>query len=119
GQVTFAEGNMMPGPGNKARVNRGVQRNIFVYAIAADADVEGNGPLYKVIHRTLITQFKTDSAGFFNCKLKPGRYSVLTQEEDGQFFSSLSNEKGELSPVEVLPGRVTEYNILVNYKAVY
>jgi hypothetical protein len=119
GQVTFTEGNLMPGPGKNTPSPKGVQRNVFIYAVAAAADVVGEGPLYTAVNRPLVAKVKTDAAGFFQCRLKPGRYSVFTEEKDGKFFSSLSNDKGELSPVEVVSNQVLEYNILVNYAAVY
>jgi hypothetical protein len=119
GQVTFTEGNMMPGPGQTGMKPKGVKRKIYIYEVTAAADAEGQAPLYKAIHRKLATTVSSDTAGHFSCKLKPGRYSVFTEEENGDLFSSLSNDKGELSPVEVLPNEMVVYNILVNYKAVY
>lgn len=118
GKVTFAEGNMMPGPGQKGSP-RAVKRTVFIYELAAAADAEGSAPLYSAVHSKLVAKVKSDSAGYYSCKLKPGRYSVLTGEEGGKLFASLSNEKGELSPAEVLPNEVLTYNIIVNYKAVY
>lgn len=118
GQVTFAEGNMMPGPGQKPAPAR-VKRTVYIYEAATAADAEGAAPLYTAVRTRLVATVKSDTAGHYSCKLKPGRYSVLTGEEDGKLFSSMSNEKGELSPAEVLPNEVLTYNILVNYKAVY
>lgn len=118
GQITFAEGNMMPGPGKKDAPT-GVQRKVYIYAVAKPADAVGEAPLYKSIRTALIATVKSDTAGFYTCSLKPGKYSIFTEEEGPQYFSGLSNEKAELSPVEVQPGKVSVYNILVNYKAVY
>jgi len=118
GQVTYAEGNMMPGPGQKASA-KGVQRTVFIYEAATAADAEGTAPLYTAVHTKLVAKVKSDTTGNFAVKLKPGRYSVLTGEEEGKLFSSLSNDKGELGPAEVLPNEVLKYHILVNYKAAY
>lgn len=118
GQVTLAEGNMMPGPGKKERP-KGVQRTVFIYEAASAADAEGAAPLYTAIHTRLVAKVKSDTAGHYSVKLKPGRYAVLTGEDEGKLFSSVSNDKGELSPAEVLPNEVLKYDILVNYKAVY
>lgn len=119
GQVSYSSGNMMPGPDKKEGESKGVQREIFIYAVAAASDAEGQAPLYKAIHTQLIATVKSDSLGFFQCKLKPGMYSVLTREDDHQFFSGLSNDKGQLSPVEVLPDSVVKYTININHSAVY
>jgi hypothetical protein len=118
GQVTIAEGNMMPGPGQKAGP-RAAQRTVYIYEAAMAADAEGSAPLYTAVRTKLVAKVKSDTAGNYSVKLKPGRYSVLTGEEEGKLFSSVSNDKGELSPAEVLPNEVLKYNILVNYKAVY
>lgn len=119
GQVTFSEGNLMPGPGKKSPDPKGVQRNVFIYAVVTAADVVGEGPLYTAVNKPLVARVKTDPEGFFQCRLKPGKYSVFTEEKSGRLFSSLSNDKGELSLVEVVSNQVLEYNILINYAAVY
>lgn len=118
GRITYSEGNMMPGPGQK-NAPKGVQRTVYVYAVAAAGQATGQGPLYASVLTPLIATVKSDTSGFYACRLKPGKYSVFTGEEGGMLFSGLSNEKNELSPVEVLPGKVTAYPILINYKAVY
>ena len=95
------------------------QRTVYIYAVTTSAQAEGEGPLYKAIHQPLIAKVKTDAKGLFQCKLPPGTYSVFTGEENGQFFASLSNGKGELNPVVVVAGKVTVCDIVVNHKAVY
>lgn len=119
GKVTFMEGNMMPGPGKKDMLPKGVERNVYIYAVANSTGAEGTGPLYDAVKTQLIAKVRSDTAGFYKCSLKPGKYSVFTEEEGHKLFSGLSNEKAELSPVEVLPGKVTAYDVVINYKAVY
>jgi len=119
GRVSVQEGNMMPGPGIKQGSSKGSQRTVYIYAVTTGAQAEGNGPLYKAIHQPLIAKVKTDGKGFFQCKVPAGTYSVFTGEQDGQFFASLSNGKGELNPVEVSAGKVSVCDIVVNHKAVY
>jgi hypothetical protein len=119
GKVSVQEGNMMPGPGRKDNNGKNIQRTVYFYAVTTGAQTEGEGPLYKAIHQPLIAKVKTDAKGFFQCKLPPGTYSVFTGEENGQFFASLSNGKGEINPVEVVAGKVSVCDIVVNYGAVY
>jgi hypothetical protein len=118
GHVTYSEGNMMPGPG-MTNSGKGVQRTIMIYSLASVAEAKGEAPLYQSVGTQLIATVKSDTAGYYKCSLKPGRYSVFTEEEGKKLFSGLSNDKAELSPVEVLPGKVAVYDIMVNYKAVY
>jgi len=120
GRVTLKEGNQMPGPGKKeSHKGKGVQRTIFIYALTTTAQTEGESPLFREIHQRLIRKFKTDANGFFKCKLPAGKYSVFTGEKDHQFFAGISNGAGELNPVEVLPGKLTSFDIEINYNAVY
>lgn len=120
GKVSFKEGNFMPGPGTKpASAEQFVKRKVLIYAVAGHAQAQGNSPLYQKIDTRLVATVQSDSTGAYQCKLAPGTYSVFTEEEGGLLFSSLSNEKGELSPVEVQPGKVSVYNIVINHKAVY
>lgn len=115
----------MPGPGRKDNTGKdmgnrdGGKRIVYIYAVTTGAQAEGEGPLYKAIRRPLIAKVKTDAKGWFQCKLPPGIYSVFTGEENGQFFAGLSNGKGELNPVEVVKGKVTVCDIVVNYNAVF
>jgi len=119
GNITLSEGNMMPGPDKKDGGKKGVQRTVYIYSVATVADAVGQAPLYKSVKSKLIAKVESDSVGFYQCSLKPGRYSVLTQEKPEQFFSGLSNANNELSPVEVLENAVAVYDILINYNAVY
>lgn len=120
GRVTFEEGNHMPGPGQPASAGqKGVKRNVLIYAVTTASQTEGQRPLFSRIHTKLVARVKSDSTGYFQCSLDPGTYSVLTVEEGGKLFSAVSNEKDELSPVEVKADAVSVYNIVVNYKAVY
>lgn len=118
GHITFSEGNMMPGPG-MANAGKGVQRTVLIYTLAKASDATGEAPLYQSVTTKLVATVKSDSAGFYKCSLKPGKYSVFTEEEGKKIFSGLSNDKAELSPIEVQPGKVAVYDIMVNYKAVY
>jgi hypothetical protein len=120
GRITFEEGNHMPGPGQPASAaQKGVKRDVLIYAVATAAQAEGQRPLFTRIHTKLAARVKSDSTGYFQCSLDPGTYSVVTVEEGGKLFSSISNEKDELSPVEVKADAISAYNIVVNYKAVY
>lgn len=119
GKITLREGNFMPGPGSKQPEAKGVKRKLFIYAVATAAQATGQAPLFTAVQTRLVTTTESDASGVYKCKLPAGKYSVFTAEENNQLFSSLSNEKGELSPVEVQPGKFSVLNIAVDYKAVY
>jgi len=119
GQVTFISGNQMPGPGVIKGQSTGVKRKVRIYALTTAADAEGTAPLFKAVHAKLLATVETDAAGFFQCRLKAGTYSVFTEEADGMLFSALSDGNGGLSPVEIQPNHITTYNIQINNQAVY
>jgi len=119
GNITLSEGNMMPGPDKKEGLKKGVQRTVYIYSVATASQAVGEAPLYQSVKTKLVAKVESDSTGFYQCDLKPGRYSVLTKEKSGQFFSGLSNDNAELSPVEVLENAMIVYDILINYNAVY
>jgi len=119
GTITLSEGNMMPGPDKKESAKKGVQRTVYIYSVATGSQAVGEAPLFKSVKSKLVAKVESDSTGFYQCNLKPGRYSVLTLEKSGQFFSGLSNANTELSPVEVLENAVAVYDIMINYNAVY
>lgn len=119
GNITVSEGNMMPGPDKPTDNNKGVQRTVYIYSVATTSQAVGAAPLYEAVKTKLVAKVESDSTGFYQCSLKPGRYSVVTQEKSGKFFSSLSNSNNELSPVEVLENALIVYNIQINYSAVY
>ena len=119
GNITWIEGNLMPGPDKKDGLKKGVQRTVFIYSVATASQATGEAPLYQEVKSKLVAKVESDSTGFYQCDLKPGRYSVLTKEESGKFFSGLSNDNMELSPVEVLENAMIVYDIQINYKAVY
>jgi hypothetical protein len=119
GNITLSEGNMMPGPDKKEGLKKAVQRTVLFYSVATGSQATGQAPLFESVKTKLVAKVESDSAGFYQCNLKPGRYSVLTLEKSGKFFSGLSNDNTELSPVEVLENAVAVYNIQINYNAVY
>ena len=120
GNVLWLEGNVMPSPDVK---NNGggkpVVRKINIYEVTTANQVVGTAPLFTAINAKLVASFKSDKNGHFQFELPPGKYSIFTVEDDGQFFASLSDGNGDISPFEVKPNEVTIYHININYKAFY
>ncbi len=120
GKVLWLEGNFMPSP-DKPKAGGGVPapRTVYIYELTKLTDAEGEAPLFTKINKSLIAKAKTNKDGFFQCKLKPGKYSVFTLEEEGKFFASLFEGDGSIASFEVKEGEVTTYDIHINYKAAY
>ena len=120
GRVLWLEGNMMPSttPNSNAG-GKPASRTVNIYELTHQTEVEGQSPLFKIVKTKLVASVKSDANGYFQCKLAPGKYSVFTVEDDGQFFANLFEGNGEITPFEIKENQIANYNININYKAFY
>lgn len=118
GQVKWYEGNLMPGPDNKATQGEAVQREVHIYELVSINNMPRQGELYEEMPSKLVKKVTTDENGNFSVALSPGQYSVFTKEDEG-LFASISDGEGNINPVTVQEGEVTEIKIDINYKAYY
>lgn len=110
----------MPSPDRpQAKNETPAVRTVYIHELTKLSDAEGEAPLFAKINSSLVAKVKTNQDGYFQYKLKPGKYSIFTQEEDGKFFASLFEGDGSIASFEVKEGEVTTYHISVNYKAAY
>ena len=120
GRVLWLQGNVMPSPDAPNRgTGKPAERTLQIYAVTKLDQVEGQAPLFTKVTTKLMATTKTDKDGYFQCKLKPGRYSVFTVEEDGKLFANLFEGNGEITPFEVKTNEVVTYHITINHKAFY
>lgn len=123
GEVKWLEGNLMPAIGDTSYTERAkgtpVIREIYIYKAAKPEDVVSNGgTFYKVINTEFVKKVKTKKDGTFKAKLPPGKYSIFTMEKKGLFANKFDGENF-INPVTVHDNKITEIQILVNYKAFY
>ncbi|MDW7694335.1 carboxypeptidase regulatory-like domain-containing protein [Flammeovirgaceae bacterium SG7u.111] len=121
GSVSWVQGNMMPGPDKPSSANpeKGIKREIHIFEVIKMTDLPSlQNSLYPSIPSKPVKVVKTSEDGSFKVGLPVGTYSVFTKEEGG-FFASISNGKGEINPIEVTEGTFTEMKITINYKAAY
>ncbi|RAI88493.1 carboxypeptidase regulatory-like domain-containing protein [Algoriphagus yeomjeoni] len=124
GQITWLEGNQMPmvlEEGKKDKdTNTGtpVKRTVRVYPLIKISDVTLENGLFQSVAAKPITEFETDENGRYSINLSPGRYSILTVEEDG-LFASIFDGDGNIQPVTVKENEWTLLDIVVNYKAAF
>lgn len=120
GRVLWLQGNFMPSPDKPQQKNgTPAQRTVYIYQLTKLSDAEGEAPLFSKINKTLVAKVKTNQDGYFQCKLLPGKYSIFTLEEDGKFFANIFEGDGSIASFEVKEGKVTTYDIKVNYKAAF
>lgn len=120
GHVYLESGNRMPTPEAPIPASKGIKTTLYVYALTniGDAEREGTSAFYKSISTKLVKKVDTDEDGSFKVKLKPGTYSLFIGK-DQLFYSSQFDEKNNIHPVEVKPGRMTDVVFKANYNAVY
>jgi hypothetical protein len=118
GRITWVSGNQMPGPDKEIESPKGIKRVVYVYeATPSDKAVLENS-LYKEIKTKLVATGKSNEAGYFKIKLKPGEYSVFVKEAEG-WFANIFDDRGRIQTVTVNPSKFTKIDIEVNYLAAY
>ena len=115
-------GNRMPSPKFHPGPPAGTHATICVFALTNQNQVTNSGPagLYSAVHTNLVRQTDTDDSGHFRILLPPGTYSVFTKKGP-LFFATRRDEKNNIAPVEVLPGKITRVDCSVesDHTAVY
>lgn len=120
GHVYLESGNRMPSPDAPLPTPTGIKTTLYIYPLTNISEVERDGvsAFYKNIAKPLVKEVNTDAGGAFKVKLKPGVYSLFVKKGD-MFYSSQFDEKNNIHPVEVRPGKMTEIVFKANYDAVY
>ncbi|MES1160013.1 MAG: carboxypeptidase regulatory-like domain-containing protein [Bacteroidota bacterium] len=122
GIVYPVSGNRMPSPDRKTAPPRGIKSTVYVFERTNINQVtrQGQTSYYLVINTKLVKQADTDDSGYFKISLPPGTYSIFTRKGD-LFYASRRDEKNNIAPVEVLPGKFTKVDCKIEgeRKAVY
>jgi hypothetical protein len=122
GTARHISGNQMPSPRLRPGVPPGIRTTICVFRLTNQTQVAGAGRagLYRSVQTLLVQQADTDDSGRFRILLPPGTYSVFTKK-GSLFYATRRDEKNNIAPVEVLPGRMTRVDCSVasDHAAVY
>jgi len=115
-------GNHMPSPKYHPGPPPGLHATICVFRLTSQTQVTGAGKtgLYRSVQTPLVRQTDTDDSGHFRILLPPGTYSVFTKK-GSLFYATRRDEKNNIAPVEVLPGKMTRVDCSVesDHAAVY
>jgi hypothetical protein len=116
GNVWFWEGGFMP-PGWGTITP--VSRTVYVYDLTKKAQVEqiDDSPFYRSISSRLVDSTTSNSIGFFQMVLAPGRYSFFVRE-GSQFYANGDDGK-YIMPATVETGLLTKVQIDITYKAAF
>ena len=120
GYVYRISGNQMPSPQIKPAPPKGTQTTVYIYELTGLDKVsrQGQSAFYFYVNTKLIKKTESDSSGYFKASLPPGRYSVFTKK-DTLFYANWFDKDNNISPIEVLPGKMTKTEIRMDYDASY
>jgi hypothetical protein len=122
GTARRSSGNHMPSPHYHPGLPAGVRTTICIFALTNISQVTATGVagLYRTVQTPLIRQTDTDDSGRFRIPLPPGTYSVFTKK-GRLFYATRRDEKNNIAPVEVEPGKITRVDCSVesDHAAVY
>jgi len=124
GKVTELSGNNMPSTNKTTKsFGKAVSRVVAVYPLATDLDfmLDSLNPSFYLGSKLLnpVAIVKSSSInGFFQIHLKPGLYSVLLIE-NGKLYANSYDGAMHINPVEVVKGKKTRIDLLLDYKASY
>ena len=121
GTITWIEGNQMPKIGDEKEEDASevlVKRKVQVYPITNISDVKVENGLITGIATEMVKEVTSDEEGKYDLDLSPGRYTVVTVEEDG-LFANIFDGEGNIQPVTIKENEWVLLDILINYKAVY
>ena len=122
GTARRISGNQMPSPKYHPGPPPGVRSTICVFRLTNQSQVMSAGKtgLYRSVQTLLVRQTDTDDSGHFRILLPPGTYSVFTKK-GSLFYATRRDEKNNIAPVEVLPGKMTRVDCSVesDHAAVY
>ena len=119
GQVFWVNGNQMPGPDkNKPVPQQGIAREIYIYNAVTLNHVQREGAFFNHVDAILIAKIQSQPDGTFKIKLPPGRYSILTKENQG-LFANLFDGQGCINCVDVVRKRYSWITITLDYEAAY
>jgi hypothetical protein len=116
GTARRSSGNRMPAPHFHPGLPPGIRATICVFALTNISQVTAAGAagLYRTVQTPLIRQTDTDDSGRFRIYLPPGNYSVFTKK-GSLFYATRRDEKNNIAPVEVEPGKMTRVDCSVEF----
>jgi len=115
-------GNHMPSPKVHRAAPAGVKTTICVFSLTNLSQVKkvDDAGRFSAVQTRLVRQLDTDDSGRFRIELPPGTYSVFTKKGN-VFYATRRDERNNIAPVEVLPGKMTrvECSVESSHAAVY
>ncbi len=121
GRVRFWEGDFMPSIGGRSSGTiTPIEREVWIFqATRFDSVVgAGDGRFFKQILTEFVARVRSNTSGFYQVSLPPGKYSVFVVE-GSLYYANGTDSAGHLVPGVVMAGAVTEVPVEITYKAAY
>jgi hypothetical protein len=120
GYIFRISGNRMPSPDVKLSPPKGVKTVLYIYELTSFSQTTrvGESAFYSSIRTRLVQSKMSDESGYFFVSLPPGEYSLFTKK-DALFYANNFDGDNHIAPVKVLPHKVTQVNVNIDYDAVY
>ena len=120
GYIYFISGNQMPSPDRKRTPSKGIRTTLYIYQLTNINQVtrQEQSAFYSAVNTKLVTTIESDTSGRFSVQLQPGRYSLFTKK-GALFYSNIFDRENNISPAEVLAGKITKVAINIDYDATY
>jgi hypothetical protein len=120
GYIFRISGNRMPSPDTKLSPPKGIKAVLYIYELTSFSQVTkvGESAFYSSVRTKLVQSVTSDESGYFFVSLPPGEYSLFTKK-DALFYANNFDGDNHIAPVKVLPHKVTQVNVNIDYDAVY
>ena len=120
GYIFRISGNRMPSPDSKLSPPKAVKAVLYIYELTSFSQVTkvGESAFYSSIRTRLVQTVTSDDSGYFVVSLPPGEYSLFTKK-DAFFYANNFDGNNHIAPIKVLPNKVSQVNVNIDYDAVY
>ena len=121
GHVVEEKGNMMPSPDRPMPKPKGIERHMFLFPLQNMNTLQAtaDGGFFAIPQQPAFMKFMSAKGdGCFKALVPPGKYTLLVQENEMMYANSFDGE-GNIFPVEVVEGKVTEVEFVINHAAAY
>ncbi len=120
GYIFRITGNRMPSPDAKLSPPKGIKAVLYIYELTSLSQVtkQGESAFYSSIRTRLVQTVTSNENGYFYASLPPGEYSLFTKK-DALYYANNFDGDNHIAPVKVIPHKVAQVNVNVDYDAVY
>ena len=120
GNITYVEGDVMPGPDGPNARPVPVQREVLVFKPIPRLQVSSRaGVFFSIPEESLIAKQLSSLEGCYRIPLPPGEYTVVINEPGKGYFANIFDGQDRIQTVVVKPEFKSKLDIVINYNAAY